>query len=180
METMIWNWRRCFMVLVMAAFLAATVGTGTAGAETGRIVVLNIQKVLATSKSGRQAKGVLEKKMKELQQSFKKEEDELLALQKEIEKKSSAWSDEMREQKAMEFRKKRRALREKQEDASLELKKLKEKQLGPILKDLEQVVKKLAKEKGYRIVLPRESVLHVAPDADITEEVTAALDALKK
>jgi len=78
-------------VFMVGVFLAVSlVTTGSAFAGDTKIGVINMQKVLASSAAGKKAQKELEKKMNELKATFKKDEDALLALQKEIEKKSSA------------------------------------------------------------------------------------------
>ncbi len=172
----------CTGVLMVVVFLAVSMSTaGTVLAADAKIGVINMKKVLANSTAGKNAQKVLEKKMNELRAKFKKDEDALLALQKEIEKKSSAWSDQVKQQKAIEFQKKRRDLGAKQEDANLELKQLREKHLTPILKKLEKVVKAEAKKGGYTIVLPNTAVLYRDKSADMTTVITNALNkAMKK
>ncbi len=172
----------CTGVLMVVVFLAVSMSTaGTVLAADAKIGVINMKKVLANSTAGKNAQKVLEKKMNELRAKFKKDEDALLALQKEIEKKSSAWSDQVKQQKAIEFQKKRRDLGAKQEDANLELKQLREKHLTPILKKLEKVVKAEAKKGGYTIVLPNTAVLYRDKSADMTAVITNALNkAMKK
>ncbi len=168
-------------VVIVGVFLAVSlVTTGSAFAGDTKIGVINMQKVLANSTAGKKAQKELEKKMNELKATFKKDEDALLALQKEIKKKSSAWSDEMKQEKAIEFQKKRRDLGTKQDDANMELKQLREKHLAPILKKLEQVVRDEAKKGGYTVILPNNAVLYKSPAADITAAVTKALDAATK
>ncbi len=172
----------CTGVLMVAILWAVSFSTaGMAHAADAKIGVINMKKVLANSTAGKNAQKVLQKKMNQLRAKFKKDEDALLALQKEIEKKSSAWSDEVKQEKAIEFKKKRRDLAAKQEDANLELKQLREKYLTPILKKLEQVVKAEAKKGGYTIVLPNTAVLYRDKSADMTSIVTNALNkAMKK
>ncbi len=162
-------------LFVAASFLA----DGVYAADT-TVAVLDMQKVLTASEAGKVAQEAMEQKMVELQEKFKKEEDTLLALQEEIEKKSSVWSEEKTQDKAIEFQKKRRDLRTKQEDANIELKQLQEKQLGPIIKELEKVVDKVAKEKGYTIILPKAAVVYAADSVDISDEVTKALNEMTK
>lgn len=171
----------CTGMLMVVVFLAVSMSTaGTVLAADAKIGVINMKKVLANSTSGKNAQKVLEKKMNELRAKFKKDEDALLALQKEIEKKSSAWSDQVKQQKAIEFQKKRRDLGAKQEDANLELKQLREKYLTPILKKLEKVVKAEAKKGGYTIVLPNTAVLYRDTSADMTTVITNALNKATK
>jgi len=153
---------------------------GTVLAADGTIAVLNLRKVFAASEVGKKAQVEMDKKVKELQEKFKQEEDALVALQDEIEKKSSVWNEEKKQEKAIEFQKMRRDLRVKQEDANLELKKLEDQQLSPIRKELEQVIEKLAKDKGLDIILPSEVVMYSSDAVDITDEVTKALNAAGK
>lgn len=162
-------------------FLGTAFITSAAAQSAGNsIVVLNLRKVFASSDAGKSAQKEMEQKVKELQEKFKKDEEALVALQDEIEKKSSVWSEEKKQEKGIEFQKMRRDLRTKQEDAQMELKKLEEQKLGPIRKDLEQVIEKLAKEKGYSIILPSEVVMYSSEAVDITEEVTKAYNTAPK
>lgn len=160
--------------VILCSVLLSSVAAQTPGSS---IAVLNLRKVFASSEAGIKAQKEMEQKVKELQEKFKKDEDALVALQDEIEKKSSVWTDDKKQEKGIEFQKMRRDLKAKQEDAQIELKKLEEQQLGPIRKDLEQVIEKLAKEKGYIIILPSEVVMYSADSVDITEEVTKAFNA---
>jgi len=146
-------------------------------AEGISIAVLDMQKVVLSSELGKKAQQEIEKRVKELEKTFKADEDSLVALQQEIEKKSSVWSEEKKQDKSIEFQKLRRDLRVKQDDANVELKQLQEKQLAPIFKELEVVVKKFAKEKGYSIILPGQAVLYAVDSVDITNEVTQVLNA---
>jgi len=167
-------------IFAVATFLIATtmfLATPAVRAEGVSIAVLDMQKVVLSSKMGKKAQGEMEKKVKELEKTFKKEEDALSALKDEIEKKSSVWSEEKKRDKSIEFQKLQRDLRVKQDDANLELKQMQEKQLAPIFKELETVVKTFAKEKGYAIILPGQAVLYAIDSVDISDEVTKALDA---
>ena len=163
-----------------AVFAVASMFAGQAHAAEIAVAVLDMQKVLASSEAGMEAQKSLEKKMEELQGKFKADEDALLALQEEIEKKSSVWSEEKKQDKAIEFQKKRRDLRAKQEDANIELKQLQEKKLGPIIEELEKVVDKVAKEKGYKIILPKAAVVYIDNSVDISDEITKALNEMIK
>lgn len=160
------------MVAVMTTVPAQAAGT--------KIAVINIQKVLIESTAGIAAKAKMEKKMEELKAKLQKDEKALIALQKDMEKKASAWSEEKKKEKAQEFQKKRRDLGVKQEDANLEMKNLQDKYLTPIMKKLETIVTEVAKAKGVSVVLPRNSVLYFDEAVDITADTTKALNAKMK
>lgn len=174
-------WNKVSLSLVVSAFCVFTFFAAPAvQAEMTDIVVLDMQKALTDSDMGKKAQAAMEEKVNELKGKFKGDEDELMALQDEIEKKSSVWSDDKKQEKAIEFQKKRRDLRVKQDDANLELKQLQEQKLSPILKEMEKIVEKVAKEKGYKIILPKAAVVYTDPAIEITGDITKALDASAK
>lgn len=163
-------------LLIMAAVLCQ----GPVWAADSKVGVIDMKKVLSTSTAGAKAQGIIEQKMKTLQSSFKTEENELITLQKEIEKKSSAWSDAVKREKAVAFQKKRGELGAKQEEANVEMKKLREQHVNPILKKLEEIVEKVAQSEGLALVLPRNVVLFANDNIDISDKVTSELNKVMK
>ncbi|WP_457572892.1 OmpH family outer membrane protein [Desulfolithobacter sp.] len=164
------------VAVVWSMALVLLSGGQSVQAAAVKIGVVNVQKVLMSSDAGKEAQIAMEEKVKELQNQFRQEEEALLSLQKEIEKKSSVWSDDIKQEKIIELNKKRRNLQLKQEDANMELKRLREKKYGPILKKLEQVVKDVAQKKGYAVVLPRNAVLYYSDAIDMTDDTVKALN----
>lgn len=150
---------------------------GAVAAEM-KVGVMNVQKVLVNSVSGKAAKEKFDQKMQDLQSGFKAEEQELVDMQGEIEKKSSAWSEETKQMKVREFQKKRRELQEKSEDARFELKTLQDKELAPILKALEGVVDTFGQNNGYTLILDSKAgVIYFSDAVDITDQLVKELDA---
>ena len=166
------------LVFFCATCLAVT---DQAFAET-KIGVMNVQKIITLCDAGKSAKGRFEAKMKELQGKFQSEQDTLVNLQQEIEKKSSAWSEEKKTDKAREFQKLRRELKEKNDDANFELKQLQEKELQPILKALEGVVDAYGKKNGYTAILDvKGGVIYYDKSVEISDEIVKDLNvAMKK
>ncbi len=162
----------CFVVLASFTF-----GDKVVQAEVQKIGVMNIQKVLVESTAGKKAKIVFEKRMEELQKKFTGEQESLVGLQQEIEKKSSAWSDEKKGEKIRELQKKQRDLQVKSEDAQIELKQLQDKELEPILKMLQTVVNSYGQKNGYSMILDSKvGVLYANDGVDISDEVKKELD----
>ncbi|WP_084312266.1 OmpH family outer membrane protein [Desulfobulbus elongatus] len=153
---------------------------GQALAADTKIAVIDMKQVLSTSTAGKRAEGVIKQKMDSLQASFKKDENELIAMQQEGEKKGAAWSDSVKREKAAAFQKKRQELAEKQENANQELRKLREQQVNPVIKKLEEVVAKIAADNDYAIVLPRNVVLYATDAVDISNTVISELNKVMK
>lgn len=171
---------RGLALVVSICFLGLCLSGVSAFAASVKIGVVDMQKVLATSDAGKKAQLELEKKLKELQAEFKKEEDALLALQKDIEKKSSVWSDEIKREKAVAFQKKRRELIGAQEDGRLELQQLEQQLLEPIMDKMRTVLEAEGKKGGYTVILPRNAALYLDDKIDLTDRVARALNRAKK
>ena len=162
--------------------IVAVVGSNSQvlAASESKIGVIDVNKVVSTSTAGQKAMGVLDEKKKSLQPAFKKYEDELVAMQKDFEKKNSAWTDAVKKEKAAAFQKKQGEFAAKREEANLELKKLQEQHATPVLKKIEEIAAKVAKDDGYSIILPRQVVLYTSDAADISDKVTSELNKAMK
>jgi outer membrane protein len=160
------------MLVVLACFT-----TQNGFAADLKIAVINVQKIIVSCDSGKAAKERFDTKMKELQGSFKKEEEALKVLQDEIKKKSSAWSEEKKAEKMREFQKNGRELQAKTDDARFEMKQLQDKELEPILKALEKVVEKYGKEKGYTAILDsKNGVVYFDDSIEVSDTIVKKLN----
>jgi len=153
---------------------------GQALAADTKIAIVDMKQVISTSSAGKKAEGVIKQKMESLQASLKSDQDSFIAMQKEGEKKGAAWSDSVKREKAAAFLKKRQEFEKKQANANEELRKLREQQINPVIKKLEEVVAKIAADNGYAIVLPRNMVLYATDAVDISNTVITELNKVMK
>ncbi|MFH0784843.1 MAG: OmpH family outer membrane protein [Pseudomonadota bacterium] len=158
------SYKRILPAGLVFFFLACFVACNSFAADL-KIGVINVQRIIVSCESGKAAKERFDAKMKELQGSFKKEEEALKVLQDEIKKKSSAWSEEKKAEKVREYQKNGRELQAKTDDARFEMKQLQDKELEPILKALEKVVIKFGKEKSYTAILDSKNGVVYFDDA---------------
>jgi len=142
-----------------------------------KIGIMNVQRIIVECDAGKAAKGRFDVRMKELQSGFKAEEESLKALQAEIKKKSSAWSEEKKAEKVREFQKNGRELQAKTEDARFEMKKMQDKELEPILKALEKIVNDYGKENGYTAIFDsKNSVIYFDQAVDLSDIIIKKLN----
>ncbi len=154
-----------------------SVNVGAVNAADVKVGIMNVQKVLVKCTAGAKAKETFDKKIKEVESKFKKEQDALVALQGEIEKKSSIWSKEKKEEKVLEFKKMRREFQSKTEDARLEMKQLQDKELEPILKAMEKVVADYGKEHNFTMILESKSgIVYFNEAVDISDDLIKEMD----
>ena len=165
------------ILLVGMFFMLAGYFAEDVKAAEMKIGVMNVQKVIVQCEAGKAGKVRFEEKMKELQGKFKPEETALATLKQEIEKKSSAWSEETKAAKMRDYQVKARELQAKSEDARFELKQLQDKELEPILKALEGVVVKYGQENGYTAILDsKNGVIYSNPSIDISDVIVKQLN----
>jgi outer membrane protein len=142
-----------------------------------KIGIMNVQKIIVECEAGKAAKGRFDVKMKQLQSTFKAEEQALKDLQDEIKKKSSAWSEEKKAEKVREFQKSGRELQAKTEDARIEMKTLQDKELEPILKALEKIVDAYGKDNKYTAILDsKNGVIYFDDKIDISDAIVKKLN----
>jgi outer membrane protein len=165
---------------VTAMLLASTVlvsSQAVAAENAKQIVTVNIQDVLLGSEAGQGVKKVLEEKVGEFQEKFQAEQLDVDELRAEIEKKSSVWSQEVREEKERDYQKRVRELQLKSEDAQFELQQLEKQVMSPILNELQKVIKEVGEKNGYAMIIDsRAGLLYVDEALDISEIVKKELD----
>ncbi len=138
--------------------------------NTVKIGMIDIKRVINTSKYGQEVMEKLQKKYEELQAKLEAKGKELEALKDEIEKKSQLWSADMREKKQSEYQKKLRELKTLQEDAQFEMQEYEKKLLDPIFKELEGIIKSYVEKEKYDLIMERgqPGIYYVSPKVDIS------------
>ncbi len=159
--------------------LAAAVFCSAPAMAADKIGVVDMRKVLSTSAAGQKAQEAIEKKQRALQADLKKDEDALIALQKEGEKKSAAWSEAVKKEKAAEFQKKMRSFSEKREKAAADLNRLRDEQLKPLHAKVLEAARKVAKDEDYDFILPREALIVAPEKSDISDLVVSEVNKMK-
>lgn len=173
--------RRSRTVAVMAV-LSALGGVLTPALAQGppavRIGYVDLQRILARSQAGVQAREQLEKEKAGMQKQLDGHKVELDKLRDELEKKGQLLSADARRDKQDQMERKLRDAQRLAGDLEKELQKKEQNMGAKILRELEGIFTRVGKEKGYGVILERRQagVVYGAPEADVTEEVIKAFD----
>lgn len=184
-----------FLILLPAAAFALACA-GEAEAADAKYGVVNVQRVLRTSKGGREASASLDAEKKKLESVIRKRRDDLTRLadkirdlQSEIEQKGAIWREEERERKAFELRSEKRDFAREQDDlkrlvreSQRDLQKRQRAALTKALKEVRGVVHEIGKKEGLDVIVDSGSggVLFASPSVDLTEKVIRLYDRKKK
>jgi len=170
-----------YSIVALWVGITCLVSSNAIAAENKEIVTVNIQEVLLSSSSGQAVKQVLEEKVLEFQKKFQTEQEEVEAMRAEIEKKSSVWSQQVREEKEREYQKMVRELQVKSEDAQFEMQQLEKQIMEPVVQELQKVIADMGEKNSYAMIIDsRAGLLYFDKTLDISELVTKELDSRQK
>ena len=161
--------------LMTAGALAAP---GRTAAQGGRVVVVDVARVLAKSAAGVAAREQLEREKAGMQKEVDGRRQELEKLKEELEKKGPLMTVDARREKQDAFDRKRRDATRLVDDFQKELEKKEQGLLQKVLQDISGIIERLGKERKYHLIVEKRgaAVVYAAPDADITDEIIKAYD----
>jgi outer membrane protein len=171
-----------FFLILM--FSASTASSAVAAPPPGKIVTISIQEILAEATVGKAAQEMLQLRVDEYQKKFSEEQRKADNLREEIEKKSSVWSEAVRNEREREYQRMIRELQLKSEDARYDLQQLEKQVMEPILVELHAIISELGKKNGYALILEntrkgllsRSGLLYADDSLDISDQVRKELD----
>ena len=152
------------------------------GANAYKIAVVDVQKLQKNSVAFQKTRANLKKKFGALQQKLDGERDALLKLEANLKKQGMMLSLDAQEDKRRELEKKKRYYQYIYEDYTQEMKNTEVEATRKIGKELEKIVKNIADEEGYILILERRTLglLYYSNAIDITDQVTKAYDKMKQ
>lgn len=170
--------RRC--VAIGGLFLAAlSLALPVRAAEPVKVAVVDLQRCLNESRMGKKYKAEFTAEADRRKAELEKEEADLKALREELEKQGLVLSETARAEKEREYKEKLEAFKDKFQESQQALQRKDQELTRRILKDLQEVVRKLGETEGYTLILERQEagVLFAPKAIDITDEVIRRYDA---
>jgi outer membrane protein len=163
----------------MIAMLAALtmVGTGAFAAES-KVGYVDVQKAIQATGAGKKAKETLDAEYQKRKGNLDKRKADIEKMGQDLEKKKSVLSEEVLSKKQMELQEEMMKFQKTVGENQLEIQKKEEELVKPILTKMKAVIEKVAKEKGFTMVLENkgQNVLFASADADLTDEVVKAFE----
>lgn len=170
--------RRCVAIggLFLAAFFLAL---PVRAAEPAKVAVVDLQRCLNESRMGKKYKAEFTAEADRRKAELEKEEADLKALREELEKQGLVLSETARAEKEREYKERLEAFKAKFQESQQALQRKDQELTRRILKDLQEVVRKLGETEGYTLILERQEagVLFAPKAIDITDEVIRRYDA---
>ncbi|MCU1295393.1 MAG: outer rane chaperone Skp (OmpH) [Bryobacterales bacterium] len=160
---------------LLAVLAAVSVVSGEAQAiQPAKVAIINAQKAVADTAEIKKAQAALELKFRPRQQAIESLQNELQNIQKQL---NTPNIDPSREaQLRADGTQKQKELQRLGEDLQADVNAERQDILGRSGRQMTEVVKKLAEERGIDVVIDISNTIFFKPALDITAESTAAYD----
>lgn len=155
------------LMIVLSVLMTASLAQAEA-----KIGFVDMQKAIQATSAGKKAKTELETEFNKKKKELEKKEADLKKMGEDLEKKKSVLSEEALGKKQAEFQEEMLKYRDVVGKSQVDIQKKERELTAPILEKMKKVIAKLAKDKGYSMVIENsQMVLYATSDADLTDEV---------
>jgi len=163
--------KKVFVSIGLAVALAVPAMAQTTA--PARIAVINVQRVLAESESGKAALEKLRKMQEERTAKLKKMDDEIRALDTELSQKRMSLSAERIEEMQKQIADRRILLQRAGQDAERELGEARDRELQAMEKQIMPLIDELGKEMGFAAIFNKfeAGLVYASPAIEITDTV---------
>lgn len=162
-------WRSVVVIMVGSVLALAQ---PVRASEPLKIGILDLQRCLDQSESGKKAKKLLQDKSERIKKDLSLKRDELKKNRDEFTKKASVLNADARRDKEKELVRKEEDFRDLVREKEEEMRKDEYNAMQPLLNDLFEVTSKLAKDENYTLIVEAKSgVVYYNKSVDITDKV---------
>ena len=157
-------------------FLAclAFASLGAVASAQSKVAVINLQKAVLESDEIKKASAALEAKYKPRQAELEKLNSEIQSIQQQLQSGAGKLTPQAEAELNAQGARKQRDLQRKSEDLQADVDRERNEILGKSSQKMGDVVKKLAEEKGYDIVVDVSNTIYFKPALEITNDALAA------
>ena len=159
------NISKIFMFLLIIAI------PQIAFAESSKIGVVDLQKVLNESAKGKEAVKLLEVEFEKKKKELDIKENDIKKLEEEISKRGSLWSDKVKQEKGEDYDKRVKDYRRLQTDLKDEFQRKNKNFTDKILSDIIELVRTVGDEEKFFLIMEKQNAIFTSSTIDITDKV---------
>jgi outer membrane protein len=167
---------KTILMLTLLAGLAVAATNGSA-ADNMKIGVVNVEKVLEISTTGKAVQSELKTQKDKLEGDLKQRANEIQEMEKRLQREAAVMSKETREEKEREYRIKASDFQALQKNYRSDLQDLERKLMGQLKKDIDGLMSEIGKKDGYLLIISTIGVLYSQPSTDLTDRLIQELNA---
>jgi len=154
----------------------ALLAAASAGSAQTKIAIINLQRAVLESAEIKKASAELEAKYRPRQQAIEKLQRDIQALQQNLQSNAGKLTPQAEADITAQGQRKQRELTRLTEDLQGDVDRERNEILSRSSQRMQEVVKKLAEEKGFDVVTDISNTVYFKPALEITTESIAAYD----
>ena len=158
----------------MLCVCAALILTAGASLAQSKVAVISLQRAVIESEEIQKASAAMEAKYKPRQQELEKAQKELQGIQQQLQAGQGKLTAQAEADLTAQGQRKQRDIQRMTEDLQADVDRERNDVLGASTRKMAEVVKKLAEEKGYDVVVDSTNTIYFKPALDITAEALTA------
>jgi outer membrane protein len=168
--------------ITIAAPLAALLLLGLAGTAVAqnKIGVIDFQRVLRESISGKAAKAEIEKRGESIEATLKKERDDLERQKTKLEAESRVMSADRRDKEERDFRIKVNDFKSEQRKRAREFKEFEGQIIERVQKEVFEIVEQIGEKNGFTLIVEKGLILYNDGSIDVTDQLITLYNAQKR
>jgi outer membrane protein len=162
---------------ILLGLLACPV-LATAQGAGGKIGVINIQESIGKSSEGKKAFAELQKKYQPREQDLQKQQQDISALQDQLQKQAMTLSDEERARLSRDLEEKQKIFKRASEDANVDFQNDSQEVIRRIGQKMLRVISEYAQQNSFVLVIDDAQipVYYAAKEIDLTDEIVKRYD----
>jgi len=145
-----------------------------AGWAQSKVAVISLQRAVLESDEIQKASAAMEAKFKPRQQELEKIQRDIQSIQQQLQAGSGKLTPQAEADLTAQGQRKQRDLQRVTEDLQGDVNNERNEVLGASTRKMAEIVKKLAEDKGYDVVVDTTNTIYYKPALDITAEALAA------
>jgi outer membrane protein len=145
-----------------------------------KIAVIIPQKLIATSKAGKDAAETLKSKKEAAQKKLDAKAKELKAYEDDVRKRIMMLSADEKKKVGEDLETKQREAQRMKEDLERDLQNVEQEVLGEVNRFLGKIIHDFGEKNGYDLILDAQAAVYFSDTPDVTEEVISLADSQYK
>ncbi len=169
------------LVLTLIASMALVTGSNVAESQNQKIAYVDIQKALEMTKSGQKVQKEFKGEVDDEQKQIDKKKTEYERIKETLDKQKSSLNEKAVREKEEDLISIEKELKRSFQDSQEKLRRKNATLVGELVKKMRTLVEALGKEKGYTLIVEKNSqfLLYADPELDLTDEVVKKFDAME-
>lgn len=158
--------------LTWVVMLGAVLWAGVAfAADGGKIGVVDFQRVLTESETGKKVQAQLQSKGKDMEAKLQAAGKEIESLAEQMGREAMVMNKEKREEKQRDLEIKKYDFQSMQKKYQMEFRELENSQVEKIKNEIFDMAAKLGEKEGYMLIIEKGAVIYYTKAVDITDQL---------